>query len=94
MKMINDKSRNIYNKQIQWKKKLLLENEKKIKMEENKKNLECTFKPKINTKSIKYLFQKTNEEILGAKINKNNSNSVNKPIKKLNISQYRYFIIN
>ena len=94
MKMINNKSRNIYNKQIQWKKKLLLENEKKIKMEENKKFLECTFKPKINTKSIKYLFQKTNEEILGAKINKNNSNSVNKQIKKLNISQYRYFIIN
>ena len=50
----NNSSRNIYNKQIQWKRKLLLKNELKKKIEENKNSKECTFKPDITTKSIKY----------------------------------------
>ena len=91
-------SRNIYNKQIQWKKKLLMKNELKKKIEESKNSKECTFKPDITTKSIKYLFQKTAKEKNKTKNSKNiNQNSMNKSLNNKNkmlISQKRYFIIN
>ena len=94
----NKSSRNIYNKQIQWKRKLLLKNELKKKIEENKNSKECTFKPDITTKSIKYLFQKTAEEKNKTKNNKDiNQNSINKSLNNKNnmsISQKRFFIIN
>ena len=86
-------SRNIYFNQIQWRKKILMNNEKKKKLNENEKCLECTFKPKINTKSIKYLFQKTAEEKLKTKSLRNNSKSTQEPLKNFNISSNRYFII-
>ena len=86
-------SRNLYYNQIKWKKQILLENEKKKKIEEKQNNLECTFKPKINKKSIKYLFQKTAEEKIKAKT-KNNTNNLNESLKNKNVSQKRYFIIN
>ena len=91
-------SRNIYNKQIQWKRKLLMKNELKKKIEESKNSKECTFKPDIKTKSIKYLFQKTAEEKNKTKNSKDiNQNSINKSLNNKNkmlISQKRYFIIN
>ena len=91
-------SRNIYNKQIQWKRKLLMKNELKKKIEESKNSKECTFKPDITTKSIKYLFQKTAKEKNKTKNSKNiNQNSMNKSLNNKNkmlISQKRYFIIN
>ena len=91
-------SRNIYNKQIQWKRKLLMKNELKKKIEESKNSKECTFKPDITTKSIKYLFQKTAEEKNKTKNSKDiNQNSINKSLNNKNkmlISQKRYFIIN
>lgn len=90
----NINSKNFYYNQIQWKKRLLLENQKRQKIKENINNFECTFKPKINNKSIKYLFQKTKEEMAKPKVNKSNTNSHNKSLKKINISPYRYFIIN
>ena len=91
-------SRNIYNKQIQWKRKLLMKNELKKKIEESKNSKECTFKPDITTKSIKYLFQKTAEEKNKTKNSKDiNQNSINKSLNNKNkmlISQKRFFIIN
>ena len=91
-------SRNIYNKQIQWKRKLLMKNELKKKIEESKNSKECTFKSDITTKSIKYLFQKTAEEKNKTKNSKDiNQNSMNKSLNNKNkmlISQKRYFIIN
>ena len=94
----NKSSRNIYNKQIQWKRKLLLKNELKKKIEENKNSKECTFKPDIKAKSIKYLFQKTAEEKNKTKKSKDiNQSSINKSLNNTNnmsISQKRYFIIN
>ena len=89
---------NIYYKQIQWKKRLMKQNELKKKSDETKKYLECTFKPDINIKSIKYLFQKTEEEKTRTKNNKDISqNSNSKSLNNKNtlvISDKRYFIIN
>ena len=68
---------NIYYKQIQWKKRLMKQNELKKKSDETKKYLECTFKPDINIKSIKYLFQKTEEEKTRTKNNKDISQNSN-----------------
>jgi hypothetical protein len=94
----NHSSRNIYYKQIQWKKRLITQNELKKKNEENKKCLECTFKPDINIKSIKYLFQKTEEEKIRTKNSKDiYQNSINKSLNNknnLSISHKRFFIIN
>ena len=88
-------SRNIYYNQIQWKKKLLLENENKKKIEEDIKNRDCSFKPQINKKSIKYLFQKKIDDNIKTKTNKNfNSYSLNKSLKSFKISPKRYFLIN
>ena len=90
-------SRNVYFRQIQWKKKILLENEKKKVIKENEKNLECTFKPTIIKKSIKYLFQKSVEEKKEELRNKNkgnmNTNSLNVSLKRIPISKNRYFIV-
>ena len=47
-------SKNLYYNQIQWKKKVLLENEKRKEIKDNNAQSNCTFKPKIITKSIKY----------------------------------------
>ena len=91
----NKNSRNLYNNQIQWKKRILLENEKKKKLKERQSNSECTFKPKIITKSIKYLFQKTAEEKIKTNNRKNNdNNNSTNSLKNINISKNRYFIIN
>ena len=87
-------SRNLYNNQIQWKKRILLENEKKKKIKEKEENFGCTFKPKIITKSIKYLFQKTAEEKIKAKNKRSKVNNSMKSLKNINISKTRYFIIN
>ena len=87
-------SRNLYNNQIQWKKRILLENEKKKKIKEKEENFGCTFKPKIITKSIKYLFQKTAEEKIKAKNKRSKVNNSMKSLKNINISKNRYFIIN
>ena len=91
-------SRNIYSRQIQWKNKILLKNEKKKIYKEKEKNLECTFKPKVNTKSIKYLFQKSIEERKEDISNKSKRNSktnyLNFLLKNIPISKSRYFIIN
>ena len=91
-------SRNVYFRQIQWKKRVLLENEKKKKIKENEKSLECTFKPTIIKKSIKYLFQKSSEEKKEDLRNKNRGNSktssLNVSLKKIPISKNRYFIVN
>ena len=88
-------SRNLYNNQIQWKKRILLENEKKKILKEKQSNSECTFKPKIITKSIKYLFQKTAEEKIKTSNRKNNvNNNSTNSLKNINISKNRYFIIN
>ena len=87
-------SKNLYYNQIQWKKKVLLENEKKKEIKENIAQSNCTFKPKIITKSIKYLFQKSKEKHSKSKNDKNNSKILNKSLKNIQISKARYFIIN
>ena len=75
-----------------------MKNELKKKIEENKNSKECTFKPDITTKSIKYLFQKTAEEKNKTKKSKDiNQSSINKSLNNTNnmsISQKRFFIIN
>lgn len=94
----NNNSRNIYYKQIQWKKRLMKQNELKKKIEETKNYLQCTFKPNINIKSTKYLFQKTEEKKARNKNSKDiYQNSINKSLTNKNnlvISDKRYFIIN
>ena len=94
----NNNSRNIYYKQIQWKKRLMKQNELKKKNEETKNYLQCTFKPNINIKSTKYLFQKTEEKKARNKNSKDiYQNSINKSLTNKNnlvISDKRYFIIN
>ena len=71
-----------------------MENEKRKEIKENIAQSNCTFKPKIITKSIKYLFQKSKEKHSKSKNDKNNSKILNKSLKNIQISKARYFIIN
>ena len=91
-------SRNIYYKQIQWKKKIMFENIKRKKVYDNYDNYECTFKPELTKRNINKLFKKQFSE---ADINKNHKKNKNyfdiyfgPKLREFSVSKQRYFIIN
>ena len=91
-------SRNIYYKQIQWKKKIMFENIKRKKVYDNYENYECTFKPELTKRNINKLFKKQFSE---ADINKNHKKNKNyfdiyfgPKLREFSVSKKRYFIIN
>ena len=91
----NNISRNIYSKQIEWKKKVIFDNIKKKKIYDYYNNYECTFRPNIIKRNISKLFKKqlSDTDII-IKKNKNINYYDSKPKKEFNISKERFFIIN
>jgi hypothetical protein len=91
----NNISRNIYSKQIEWKKRVIFDNIKKKKIYDYYNNYECTFRPNIIKRNISKLFKKqlSDTDII-IKKNKNINYYDSKPKKEFNISKERFFIIN
>ena len=91
----NNISRNIYSKQIEWKKKVIFDNIEKKKIYDYYNNYECTFRPYIIKRNISKLFKKqlSDTDII-IKKNKNINYYDSKPKKEFNISKERFFIIN
>ena len=93
-KLNKSSTRNIYSKQIQWKKKLIFENIKRKKIYDYYDNSECTFRPQIEKRNIKKMFKKrlSESDINTKKCKK--LDELKSKIKELNISKERHFIIN
>ena len=92
-----NKIRNIYYKQMQWKKRIMLENMKKKQEKEYLENYECSFRPQIIKRNISQLFKKdiSCENEMSYKTNKSYFDIYFGPKQKeFNISKKRYFIIN
>ena len=92
-----NKIRNIYYKQMQWKKRIMLENMKKKQEKEYLENFECSFRPQIIKRNISQLFKKEidGENEMGFKKNKSYFDIYfGQKQKEFNISKKRYFIIN
>ena len=89
-------SRNTYYRQIQWKKKIIFENMKKKRINDNYDNSECTFKPKIDKVNYKKMFRKhLSDTDISSKKSKSYFDIYYAPkLKKFRISKQRYFIVN
>ena len=91
-------SRNIYYKQIQWKKKIMFENIKKKKVYDDYYNYECTFKPEITKRNINKIFKKQFSDADINKTHKKNKNYFDiyfgPKLREFSVSKQRYFIIN
>lgn len=91
------KNRNIYYKQIQWKKKIMLENMKKKQENEYLENYECSFRPQIIKRNISQLFKKDicSENETSYKKNRSYFDIYfgNKQ-REINKSKKKYFIFN
>ena len=90
------KNNNSYYKQIQWKKKVMLENLKKKQENEYYENYECTFKPEIIKRDINYLFK--NQLSYSYISNKKNKSYYDiyygSKKREFSVSKKRFFIIN
>ena len=93
----SNKNKNIYYKQMQWKKRIMFENMKKKQENEYIENYECSFRPQIIKRNISQLFQKEidGENEMSYKKNKSYFDIYfGQKQKEFNISKKRYFIIN
>ena len=92
----NKNSQNTYYKQIQWKKKVIFENIKKRKINNDYDNSECTFKPQISKRNLKYMFKKQlSDTNIKNRKNKNYFDIYFGPKQReFSVSKKRYFIIN
>ena len=93
----SNKNRNIYYKQIQWKKRIMFENMKKKQEKEYIENYECSFRPQIIKRNISQLFKKEISDKIELSNKKNKSYFdiyFGPKQKEFNISKKRYFIIN
>ena len=93
----NNKNRNMYYKQMQWKKRIMFENMKRKQENEYIENYECSFRPQIIKKNISQLFKKEmfDESEMSLKKNRSYFDIYFGPKQReFNISKKRFFIIN